>query len=242
MAKAKSVYVCTECGAQQPKWAGQCPDCNSWNTLTETVIQPSPAATPGGGGGRFAGYAGGAQNKVQVLAEVEAERQTRLTTGIEELDRALGGGLVTGSVVLIGGDPGIGKSTILLQVQAFLAASSRTLYVSGEESPQQVSLRAQRLGLPRDNLRLMPETCVEQILATAVGERPQVLVVDSIQTVFTERLQSAPGSVSQVRESAAQLVRFAKQTDTALFLVGHVTKEGMIAGPRVLEHMGDTVL
>ncbi|MCB1718723.1 MAG: DNA repair protein RadA, partial [Candidatus Competibacteraceae bacterium] len=161
---------------------------------------------------------------------------------IVELDRVLGGGLVSGSVVLIGGDPGIGKSTILLQTQAVLAETRQTLYVSGEESPQQVSLRAQRLGLARERLRLMPETCVELILATAAQEKPQVMVIDSVQTIFTERLQSAPGSVSQVRESAAQLVRFAKQSGTALFLVGHVTKEGMIAGPRVLEHMVDTVL
>ena len=161
---------------------------------------------------------------------------------MDELDRVLGGGLVSGSVVLIGGDPGIGKSTVLLQTQAYLAEGTTTLYVSGEESPQQVSLRAERLGLSRDNLRLLPETCVEQVLAIADIEKPQVMIIDSIQTIFTERLQSAPGSVSQVRESAAQLVRYAKQSGCAMFLVGHVTKEGAIAGPRVLEHMVDTVL
>jgi len=235
-AKSKTVFACTECGAQQPKWSGQCPDCRAWNTLQENIIAPTPSKS------RFQGYAGTAENRVQVLAEVSLEEQIRLATGIAELDRVLGGGLVYGSVVLIGGDPGIGKSTILLQTQAVLAETHSTLYVSGEESPQQVSLRAQRLGLSRERLRLMPETCVELILATAAQEKPQVMVIDSIQTVFTERLQSAPGSVSQVRESAAQLVRFAKQSGTALILVGHVTKEGAIAGPRVLEHMVDTVL
>jgi DNA repair protein RadA/Sms len=166
----------------------------------------------------------------------------RLATGSGELDRVLGSGLVIGSVVLVGGDPGIGKSTLLLQTLAHLAGVGAALYVSGEESPQQVSLRAQRLGLPRERLRLLPETCVERVLTAAEREKPQVMVIDSIQTIFTERLQSAPGSVSQVRDSAAQLVRFAKRTGTALFLVGHVTKEGAIAGPRVLEHMVDTVL
>ena len=234
--KSKTIFVCTECGTQQPKWIGQCPDCGAWNTLQENLTAPAASKN------RFQGYAGPAQNRVQVLADVSLEEHTRLSTGISELDRVLGGGLVSGSVVLIGGDPGIGKSTILLQTQAVLAETRQTLYVSGEESPQQVSLRAQRLGLARERLRLMPETCVELILATAAQEKPQVMVIDSVQTIFTERLQSAPGSVSQVRESAAQLVRFAKQSGTALFLVGHVTKEGMIAGPRVLEHMVDTVL
>jgi DNA repair protein RadA/Sms len=237
-AKSKVMFVCTECGAQAPKWSGQCGDCGTWNTLEETIVAGETARS-----GRFAGYTGGAaEGRIQTLSNVDLEKQIRLDTGISELDRVLGGGLVAGSVVLLGGDPGIGKSTILLQTVAFLTQHSQALYVSGEESPQQVSLRAQRLGLERDNLRLMPETCVEHILAAAHSERPQVMVIDSIQTVFTERLQSAPGSVSQVRESAAQLVRFAKQTGTALFLVGHVTKEGALAGPRVLEHMVDTVL
>ena len=234
--KPKTAFFCSECGAQQAKWSGQCPDCGAWNSMQESILAPSASKN------RFQGYAGRAETKVQVLSDVSLEEQTRLTTGIAELDRVLGGGLVSGSVVLIGGDPGIGKSTLLLQTQAVLAETSRTLYVSGEESPQQVSLRAQRLGLARDKLHLMPETCVEHILAITAQDKPQVMVIDSIQTVFTERLQSAPGSVSQVRESAAQLVRFAKLTGTALFLVGHVTKEGMIAGPRVLEHMVDTVL
>jgi DNA repair protein RadA/Sms len=193
--------------------------------------------------GGFSGYAGSAANaEVRNLGEVSLVEEIRLVTGSGELDRVLGGGLVIGSVVLIGGDPGIGKSTILLQTLAHLAETNAVLYVSGEESPQQVSLRAQRLSLPRERLRLLPETCVERVLATAERDKPQVMVIDSIQTIYTERLQSAPGSVSQVRESAAQLVRFAKRTGTALFLVGHVTKEGAIAGPRVLEHMVDTVL
>ncbi|MFO1350904.1 MAG: DNA repair protein RadA [Gammaproteobacteria bacterium] len=237
-AKTKTAFVCRECGAQHPKWAGQCPDCGSWNTLEETVI--APAATRSA---RFAGYTGGAaDSRVQNLAEVELTEETRTATGIGELDRVLGGGLVAGSVILIGGDPGIGKSTILLQTQAFLAQHCKALYVTGEESPQQLGLRAQRLGVPREHIRILAETAVERVLAIAEAERPQIMVIDSIQTAFTERLQSAPGSVSQVRESAAQFVRFAKQSGTALFLVGHVTKEGAIAGPRVLEHMVDTVL
>ncbi|MDQ5908162.1 MAG: hypothetical protein QG599_253 [Pseudomonadota bacterium] len=238
MTKARTIYVCTECGAQASKWSGQCGDCGAWN-----VMQEAPAAPPPGKSAvKFAGYAGAAAGEVRVLSEVDASAEIRQTCGNGELDRVLGGGLVQGSVTLIGGDPGIGKSTLLLQVQAVLAERDRTLYVSGEESPQQISLRAQRLHLSRDHLRLLPEINVERILATAEVEQPRVMVIDSIQTVYTERLQSAPGSVAQVRESAAQLVRYAKATGTALFLVGHVTKEGAIAGPRVLEHMVDTVL
>ncbi|MDS4031597.1 MAG: DNA repair protein RadA [Candidatus Contendobacter sp.] len=238
MTKARVVYVCAECGAQASKWSGQCGDCGAWNTLQE-----APAASAGKGGARFTGYTGSAAaGEVRLLAEVDASAEIRQSCGNGELDRVLGGGLVHGSVTLIGGDPGIGKSTLLLQVLAVLAERDRTLYVSGEESPQQISLRAQRLQLSRDRLRLLPEINVERVLATAEVEQPRVMVIDSIQTVYTERLQSAPGSVAQVRESAAQLVRHAKATGTALFLVGHVTKEGAIAGPRVLEHMVDTVL
>ncbi len=238
MAKAKNLYTCTECGAQAPKWAGQCGECGAWNTLVETVAAPS---TPRGG--RFAGYAGTAGNvEVQALAAVTPDDVARLPTRLDEFDRVLGGGLVPGSVVLIGGDPGIGKSTLLLQTLATLSERCGVLYVTGEESPQQVSLRAHRLGIAAQRVRLLAETRVEGILEAATRERPQVLVVDSIQTVFTELLQSAPGSVAQVRESAAQLVRYAKQSGAALFLVGHVTKEGQLAGPRVLEHMVDTVL
>ncbi len=241
MAKAKVAYSCTECGAQQPKWAGQCPDCGAWNSLVEV------AAVAGGGSGaragRFTTYAGEAgESRVQSLADVSPDDVARLPTGVGEFDRVLGGGLVPGSVVLIGGDPGIGKSTLLLQTLVRLAERFKVLYVTGEESLQQVSLRAHRLGLPMTDTRLLAETRVEAMIATAQQERPRVAVVDSIQTVYTDILQSAPGSVAQVRESAAQLVRFAKQTDTCVFMVGHVTKEGTIAGPRVLEHMVDTVL
>ncbi len=234
----KTVYVCSACGARQPKWAGQCPDCLAWNSLQEAIDEPAPIRQ-----GRFGGFAGEAgAAEVQRLGAVEASAEPKQATGIGELDRVLGGGLVRGSVVLIGGDPGVGKSTLLLQTLVALSASARCLYVSGEESPQQVSLRAHRLGLGGAELLLLAETCVERILAVAERERPAVMVIDSVQTIFTELLQSAPGSVAQVREGAAQLVRFAKQSGTALFLVGHVTKEGALAGPRVLEHMVDTVL
>ena len=237
MAKAKVNYSCTACGAQTTKWAGQCPDCEAWNTMVEIAVQSSARS------GRFAGYAGTAGAvQVQPLSEVAPDDVARTPTGIGEFDRVLGGGMVPGSVVLIGGDPGIGKSTLLLQTLAALGQRYSTLYVSGEESPQQISLRAHRLKLPTESMRLLPETKVEGIIETALKERPQVLVIDSIQTIYTEQLQSAPGSVAQVRESAAQLVRYAKQSGTALFIVGHVTKDGQLAGPRVLEHMVDTVL
>jgi DNA repair protein RadA/Sms len=232
----KSVYACTACGGQSSKWVGQCPDCGAWNSLQESVAPP--VATTG----RFGGYGGTAEAAVRTLASITTGTETRLTTGLDELDRVLGGGLVAGSVVLIGGDPGIGKSTLLLQALASLSARVPALYVTGEESAEQVSLRARRLGVSGDRLRLLTETGVERILAHAATERPRVMVVDSIQTLYTELLQSAPGSVAQVRESAAQLVRHAKRSDTAVFLVGHVTKEGALAGPRVLEHMVDTVL
>ncbi|MCU7815071.1 MAG: DNA repair protein RadA [Candidatus Thiodiazotropha sp. (ex Lucinoma kastoroae)] len=234
--QAKSHYVCRACGASFPKWAGQCSECQAWNALEENLT--SPAA----GTSRFAGYTGEASPQILTLAEVESEKETRSPTGSPELDRVLGGGLVEGSVVLIGGDPGIGKSTLLIQTLARLSMKLDTLYVSGEESPRQISLRATRLGLPADKLQLLPETCVERIIAIAERERPHVMVVDSIQTMYTELLQSAPGSVSQVREATAQLVHFAKRSGTAVFLVGHVTKEGSLAGPRVLEHMVDCVL
>ena len=238
MAKAPKVqYVCSECGASHPKWAGQCADCGAWNTLQE---QAPVAAQPAGG--RFAGYAGEGAARVRCLSEVAAESQARTPTGLGELDRVLGGGLVQGSVSLIGGDPGIGKSTLLIQAMALLAEQMPVLYVSGEESAEQISLRARRLGLPGERVQLLTETCVERIIGLAQEHRPRVLVLDSIQTFYTEQLQSAPGSVAHVRESAARLVRFAKQTGTSLFLVGHVTKEGALAGPRVLEHMVDTVL
>ncbi|MDZ7802560.1 DNA repair protein RadA [Thiohalophilus sp.] len=238
MAKSKVVYSCTECGSQAPKWAGQCGDCGAWNTLVEVT-----AVSSGARNARFSGFAGDAAGqRVQRLAEVNAADVARVPTGIGEFDRVLGSGLVPGSVVLLGGDPGIGKSTLLLQTVVSLGQQLTPLYITGEESLQQVSLRAQRLGLAADDLALLAETRVEDILAIAQQEQPRVLVIDSIQTIFTDEVTSAPGSVSQVRESAAQLVRYAKQTGTALFLVGHVTKEGTLAGPRVLEHMVDTVL
>jgi len=234
----KTSYVCSVCGARQPKWAGQCSDCGAWNTLEEALADSAPTRHS-----RFAGFSGDAAGaQVQRLGEVEAVAEHKTGSGIGELDRVLGGGLVRGSVVLIGGDPGVGKSTLLLQTLVGLSQRTRCLYVSGEESPQQVSLHVRRLGLGGEDLRLLAETCVERILALARQEAPAVMVVDSVQTLFTDLLQSAPGSVAQVRESAAQLVRFAKQTGTTLFLVGHVTKEGALAGPRVLEHMVDTVL
>lgn len=238
MAKTlKNIYICRECGASFAKWSGQCSGCGAWNTLQEEVPrQPST-------GGAFAGYAGeAAGGGIRRLSEVTPEAASRITTGLRELDRVLGGGLVLGSVTLIGGDPGIGKSTLLLQAMALLAEQMPVLYVSGEESAEQISLRARRLALPTEQIRLLTETCVERILDLAGRDRPKVLVLDSIQTFYTAELQSAPGSVAQVRESAARLVRFAKQTGTSLFLVGHVTKEGALAGPRVLEHMVDTVL
>ncbi len=235
MARDKLLYSCTECGAQAPKWSGQCSDCGAWNTLVESIASRPATRNP-----RFSGYAG--ESVVQSLADTKTIPEARTPSGLAELDRVLGGGIVAGSVVLIGGDPGIGKSTLLLQMLAALSARLTTLYVTGEESVQQVGLRAQRLGLPTADLRLLTETQVEQILAIAHHEKPQLIVIDSIQTAYTELLQSAPGSVAQVRESAAQFVRYAKQTGAALFLVGHVTKEGTLAGPRVLEHMVDTVL
>ena len=237
MAKAKRMYGCTECGAVFSKWAGQCSECNAWNTLVENVVESSAASSPSGRGG-WAGQ----QANLKTLAEVSVEETPRFSAHSSELDRVLGGGLVDGSVVLIGGDPGIGKSTILLQTLCRLAGQMPALYVTGEESQQQVAMRARRLELPLEHLKVMTETCIETIIETARREKPRVMVIDSIQTIFTEQLQSAPGGVAQVRESAALLVRFAKQSGTAIFLVGHVTKEGALAGPRVLEHMVDTVL
>jgi len=239
MAKAKTAYVCADCGAEYSKWQGQCTDCGAWNTMSEMVVQPakSAAANPRGG------YAGAADApKVTKLATIATETEQRDATGIAELDRVLGGGLVAGSVVLIGGDPGIGKSTLLLQMLGAIGRRVRGLYVTGEESLAQVAARGQRLGISLDGLEALAETSIERILGEASNSKPQVLIIDSIQTIWTELLTAAPGSVSQVRESAARLVRYAKETGTSVFLVGHVTKEGGIAGPRVLEHMVDAVL
>jgi len=238
VSKIKIVFNCIECGSISPKWVGQCPDCAKWNTLVEAEAptKPSPQAT------RFKGYAAVTSNIPVAMAEITVQQEARISSGLSELDRVLGGGLINGSVVLIGGDPGIGKSTILLQTMSHLSEQHTTLYVTGEESPQQVKLRAERLQLPALHMQLFAETHVERILTVAKELQPQIMVIDSIQTMYTDWIQSAPGSVSQVRESAAQLVRFAKQSGTALFLIGHVTKEGTLAGPRVLEHMVDTVL
>ena len=240
MPKPKTAYVCSDCGAEYPKWQGQCEACGAWNTLSAFVVQP--AKDMAGGTVRRVGYAGSEASKVQPLAGVAGEVEQRHLIRIGELDRVLGGGLVEGSVVLVGGDPGIGKSTLLLQTLAALGERLPGLYVSGEESLAQIAARGQRLGLELAPLRALAETCVERILEHAAEEKPRVLVIDSIQTIWTETLPAAPGSVSQVRESAARLVRYAKQSGASVFLVGHVTKEGGIAGPRVLEHMVDAVL
>lgn len=236
MAKAKTVYVCSECGGQTIRWQGQCPACQAWNTLVESVAEPAPAA-----GKRFAALAGQTA-RLQPLSHIQPREEPRVATGIEEFDRVLGGGLVPGGVVLIGGDPGIGKSTLLLQTLSQLAPRLPAVYVSGEESGEQVALRAQRLQLAADGLQLLAEINLERILATLQQAQPRLVVIDSIQTVYSENLQSAPGSVAQVRECAAQLTRYAKQSGASLIMVGHVTKDGSLAGPRVLEHIVDTVL
>lgn len=233
MAKAKSIYSCTECGATSPKWQGQCPGCGEWNTLVESVAEKAT-------GHRFESLAPTA--RVQNLADIEARETERIPTGIGEFDRALGGGLVPGGVVLIGGDPGIGKSTLLLQALSQLSLSQKVLYISGEESGEQVALRARRLSLDTRQLQLMAEINLERILGTLQAAQPQVAVIDSIQTLWSDQLSSAPGSVAQVRECAAQLTRLAKQVGITIILVGHVTKDGALAGPRVLEHIVDTVL
>lgn len=231
MAKIKTQYVCQSCGTASSKWAGQCADCGAWNTLVETVAvstkqRPSSLTA----------------EQIQRLDQISIADEPRTASGLSEMDRVLGGGIVPGAVILIGGDPGIGKSTLLLQVLAAVEGKLKTLYVTGEESLQQVHLRAKRLDLPRLDLPVVTETSVEQIINLMATHKPGLVVVDSIQTLNTDSLDSAPGSVSQLRECAAQLVRYAKSSQTAVVLVGHVTKEGAIAGPRVLEHMVDTVL
>ncbi|EUJ10369.1 DNA repair protein RadA [Methylophilaceae bacterium 11] len=238
MAKVKSVYTCTECGAAEPKWQGQCPSCNAWNTLVESVAETS--ASTNRYANKFEGLA--TTGQLQKLSTVQAAEIARIPTGISEFDRVLGGGLVEGGVILIGGDPGIGKSTLLLQTLCHLGRNSKAIYVSGEESPQQIAMRAHRLGLDASELDLLAEINLEKILATLQTYKPNIAVIDSIQTVYSEALQSAPGSVAQVRECSAQLTRLAKQLGITVILVGHVTKEGALAGPRVLEHIVDTVL
>ena len=239
MAKTKIQFVCTDCGAEFSKWQGQCTECKAWNTLTEFKEAKAPAGRPNfSDDAKFKGYAG-ATSQVQTLSEVRLDEQTRIETGISEFDRVLGGGLVQGSAVLIGGHPGAGKSTLLLQTLCHLAQQQPVLYVTGEESVQQVAMRAQRLNLPRDALKILSETNVDTITQVAKELTPRILVIDSIQVMHAPDIESAPGSVAQVRESAAWLTRFAKQTGTVLVIVGHVTKDGSLAGPKVLEHMID---
>ncbi|MCP5162788.1 MAG: DNA repair protein RadA [Hahellaceae bacterium] len=237
MAKARTAYVCTECGSDYSKWIGQCASCNAWNTISEVRLGKSPKA----GSVRYEGYAG-ALSEVQSLDSINLEDQPRFSSGIHEFDRVLGGGLVPGSAILIGGSPGAGKSTLLLQTMCSLAGQMPALYVTGEESLQQVAMRARRLGLKTNNLQMLSETRVESLIDIAGQVQPRVIVVDSIQVMHMDDIESAPGSVSQVRECAAFLTRFAKRTGTVLFLVGHVTKDGSIAGPKVLEHMIDCSL
>ena len=239
MAKDKTVFSCSDCGGTTPKWLGKCPHCGAWNSLVETT-----AEAPGAGKNRFAGRAGLAPSaELKVLSQIEASDFARTPTGQEELDRVLGGGIVEGAVVLIGGDPGIGKSTLLLQaLDALQRQGHRTLYITGEESGAQVALRARRLGIEGSQVQVLAETHLEKMLATLQSVQPDVAVIDSIQTVYSDQLTSAPGSVAQVRECAAHLTRAAKDDGVSIVLVGHVTKEGALAGPRVLEHMVDTVL
>lgn len=237
MAKAvKRAFVCNECGADYPRWQGQCSACQAWNSITE--VRLAAAATTRSD--RFSGYAGeGGQNRVQKLSEISLEDVPRFSTGFTEFDRVLGGGIVPGSAILIGGNPGAGKSTLLLQTMCRLSAQMKTLYVTGEESLQQVAMRAHRLGLPTDQLFMLSETSIEQICLVASQEKPRLMVIDSIQVMHMADIQSSPGSVAQVRETAAYLTRFAKTQGVAIIMVGHVTKDGSLAGPKVLEHCID---
>ena len=235
MAKAKTIYVCSACGGSTPRWQGQCPACQAWNTLEESLSESTSTNA------RFQGLAQAVPR--QKLSAIKAEDMPRLPTGVDEFDRVLGGGLVPGGVVLIGGDPGIGKSTLLLQALAEMSAAGvSVLYSSGEESAAQIALRAKRIALAAPQLEVLAEIQLEKLLTTIDAARPQVVVVDSIQTVYSDALTSAPGSVAQVRECAAQLTRYAKSTGICMLMVGHVTKDGHLAGPRVLEHIVDTVL
>lgn len=235
--KAKTAYVCNECGAESLRWEGKCPQCQQWNTMQEIVIEP---ATTTGITNRYESLGG--VTAVQNLSDIQAREVPRQPTGLSELDRALGGGLVDGGVILIGGDPGVGKSTLLLQAMSALASVVPVLYVTGEESAEQVALRARRLELPTEGVDLLAEIQLEHITKTLLERKPKVAVIDSIQTLYSAQLSAAPGSVSQVRECAAQLTRLAKQHGIAIVLIGHVTKDGSLAGPRVLEHIVDTVL
>ena len=234
MAKIKTLYICQACGGSSPKWQGQCPACQAWNTLEESLAETSS-------NNRFEGLTNSIPR--QKLVSIDAEDSPRLPTGIDELDRVLGGGLVPGGVVLLGGDPGIGKSTLLLQALAQLSTNGvDVLYSSGEESAAQIALRANRIHLNAPQLEVLAEIQLEKLLLSVEAAKPEVLVVDSIQTLYSDAFSSAPGSVSQVRECAAQLTRLAKSSGICVLLVGHVTKDGHLAGPRVLEHIVDTVL
>lgn len=235
MAKSKIAFVCSDCGAEFPRWQGQCTDCGAWNTVSEFRIAPKPKAS----NGRLEGYAGATDNKIQTLDKVDLKELPRFTTGYGEFDRVLGGGVVPGSAILIGGSPGAGKSTLLLQTMCYLAEHMTTLYITGEESLQQVAMRANRLGLATNKLNVLAETSVEAICTHAQNLKPAIIVVDSIQVMHMADISSAPGSVSQVREGAAYLTRFAKQNNIAVIMVGHVTKDGTLAGPKVLEHCID---
>ena len=239
MAKLKSrkAYVCTECGSEAAKWQGQCPDCKAWNTYKEVNL--GPATSPSIGAGNKAGFAG-TLDGLKTLNEVDVQEAPRFTSGMAEFDRVLGGGFVPGSAVLIGGHPGAGKSTILLQVLCHVAQSMNALYVSGEESLQQIAARAQRLGLPTDRLKMLAETSAENIVAVAEQEKPGIIVIDSIQVMYMSGVDSVPGGVAQVKESAAFLTRFAKRSGTVLLIVGHVTKDNSLAGPMTLSHIIDT--
>ncbi len=234
MSKTKSTFVCTDCGSEYSRWMGQCNDCKAWNTITE-FKQAKPSARSN----NFSGFAGVNDNKIQTLDSIDLTELPRFSSGFAEFDRVLGGGIVPGSATLIGGEPGAGKSTLLLQTMCFLAEQMNALYITGEESLQQVAMRAKRLGLPTNKLKMLSETSVENICHIAEREKPKLLVVDSIQVMHVADIQSAPGSVSQVREAAAYLTRFAKQHHVAMLLVGHVTKDGSLAGPKVLEHCID---
>ena len=236
MAKSKTAYVCSECGSEYPRWQGQCADCGEWNTIKEFKISPKSSQSQE----RYTGYAGAADSKVQTLDKIDLQAVPRFSTGYQEFDRVLGGGVVPGSAVLIGGSPGAGKSTLLLQTMCLLAQNMSTLYVTGEESLQQVAMRANRLSLPSDKLNVLAETNVELICHHAMNTKPLIMVVDSIQVMQAPEVTSAPGGVSQVRESAAYLTRFAKLNQIAVVMVGHVTKDGSLAGPKVLEHCIDT--
>ena len=237
MAKKQTAYVCSDCGGEHSKWQGQCDHCGAWNSLSEFVVQPAGKSRSA----RFEGYTG-TTSALQILKDIDLASVPRVSTEVGELDRVLGGGLVPGSAIVIGGNPGAGKSTLLLQIMCKLAANMPAVYVTGEESLQQVALRAQRLGLAADNLKLLAETNVETICNTVQSVNPKVMVIDSIQVMNVSDLQSAPGAVAQVRESAAYLTRYAKQTNTVLFIIGHVTKDGALAGPKVLEHLIDCSL